>query len=442
MNILVIGSGAREQALIAACAQSKRPVSLFCFGSARNPAIQVMSSDYQVGSLLDNQAICRQARLWQIDYAIIGPEGPLAQGLADDLSAMGIHVIGPGRELAQIETSKGFARTLMDEFGIAGLPRYRRFSAVTGLEAYLQALGESGYVIKADGLMGGKGVKVAGVHLFSIAEGLRYAEEIFAAGQSVVVEEKLIGQEFSLLCFADGQTLCPMPAVQDHKRAFEGDTGPNTGGMGTYTDADHLLPFLNASDYQQAVVICEQVLQALQQRCGKPYHGILYGGFMVTASGVYVIEFNARFGDPEALNLLSLLKTDFVEIMEAMSKGQLAQCQIEFKRQASVCKYAVPLGYPDKPQCDLPIDIQAVPHSERLFLGAVDWRDGQLVATGSRTAAYVGLGQTLADAEQEAEQGISAVKGALFHRRDIGKAILIQQRVNMMHRLREGIPCD
>lgn len=435
-KILVVGSGAREHAIVAAFKRSRHQPALFCCGSSYNPAIANLTQDYWKGNIKDCGAIGKQAQAWDIDLAFIGPEAPLEQGLTDHLQALGIAVIGPTKALAQIESSKHFARDLMQKYSIAGLPRFNYFAANTGIKDFLQSLGEGNYVIKADGLMGGKGVKVAGDHLFSLTEALAYCEEILASGQGLVIEEKLIGQEFSLLSFCDGSLSLPMPIVQDHKRAFVGDLGPNTGGMGSYTDANHSLPFLTEEDIKAAAAINQAVLSALAQDLGQPYRGILYGGYMVTAKGVYVIEFNARFGDPEALNLLSLLDSDLLDLSLAMVEGRLKGFPLRFAHKASVCKYAVPEGYPDKPLAGEVVDFSQVPDQERLYLGAVDLRDQQIIATGSRTAAYVGIADTLAEAEQLAEEGVSAIKGPLFHREDIGTADLIQQRVDFMLALR------
>jgi phosphoribosylamine--glycine ligase len=297
-------------------------------------------------------------------------------------------------------------------------------------------LGEFGYVIKANGLMGGKGVKVAGDHLHTFSQAFAFCEEIIKAGHTFIIEEKLIGQEFSFMCFCDGATLVPMPLVQDHKRAYEEDKGPNTGGMGSYSDANHHLPFLTQQDVDEAFAINQAVIHALLQDNQEAYVGILYGSFIATRHGIYVIEFNARFGDPEALNVLSILESDFVEICLAMTQGQLSQQTILFAKLATVCKYAVPMGYPDQPVKNAAIDVSEFHHSARLYLGAVHDHDGVMIATGSRTAACVGVADDLVNAEQSAEQNIKKIKGPLFHRKDIGTATLIQKRIKQMQNLR------
>lgn len=435
MNILIVGSGAREHAIAKALARSAQNPILYCCGNTLNPGVAMLTQDYWVGDINEGNSIVLLAKQWGITLAIIGPEAPLAAGIADALWAVGIPVVGPKKKLAQIESSKGFTRELMRQYGIAGLPKYQVFSSLDGVAEFLAELGEGHYVVKANGLMAGKGVKVAGEHLHSFEQALAYCSELFAQGQAVVIEEKLVGQEFSFMCFSDGKVLAPMPLVQDHKRAEEGDKGPNTGGMGSYSAANHLLPFLTADHRDQAMQINQAVVNALMAEVDEPYIGILYGGFMATAKGVYVIEFNARFGDPEALNVLSLLESDFATLCLALTQGHLAQTVVHFASKATVCKYAVPQGYPDHPVKNSPIQIDEVVDQEHLYLAAVHAVDGILLATGSRAAAYVGIGDTISEAEQRAEEEVSRIKGPLVHRKDIGTAALIEQRIAAMQAL-------
>lgn len=438
MNVLIIGSGAREHAITKALSRSAQKPLLYCCGSTRNPGIESLTTAYWVGDidLIDN--LVHQALLWAIDLVIIGPEAPLALGLADALCAADILVIGPKRALAAIESSKSFARDLMREYAIPGLPQYKQFTDSNGIPEFLNTLGQNAYVIKANGLMAGKGVKVAGDHLHSFDEAIAFCQDIFDKGQTVVIEEKLIGQEFSFLCFADGNNLFPMPLVQDNKRAFDGDKGPNTGGMGSFSAADHGLPFLNQAEIDAALKINQQVFQSLMKKTGEPYIGILYGGFIATAKGVFVIEFNARFGDPEALNVLSVLDCDFFTLCMEQAQGLLKPEHVRFAHKATVCKYAVPQGYPDNPQHRVEIDIHEVKDKENLYLAAVDVKEGILYATGSRTVAYVGIANTTTKAEKNAEEEISRVKGPLFHRHDIGTDCLIESRIKAMKLVRSS----
>ncbi len=436
MNILIIGSGAREHAIARALARSNNKPRLFCFASSNNPGIQDLTVDYWIGNICDIDTITSIASKRKIDFAIVGPEAPLEYGLADALWNISIPTIGPRKKLARIETSKAFTRDLLKKFNIPGAPVYSVFHNLIGVKEFLQQLGENNYVIKADGLMGGKGVKVAGDHLHSIAEAYQYCQELHAHNMTFVIEEKFIGQEFSLMSFCDGEHLIPMPLVQDHKRAYINDEGPYSGGMGSYSDANHRLPFVTEDDVLQANQINEAVVNALMKECGEKYIGILYGSFMVTKAGVRLIEYNARFGDPEVMNVLSILESDFVTVCKDMIAGKLSKDNVKFAAKATVCKYAVPEGYPDDPVKNVEIDISSIKNPQQLYLGAVDMREGILYATGSRTAAIVGVADNIQAAEQVAEGEIIKIKGPLFHREDIGTQSLIQRRIQQMAELR------
>ncbi len=453
LRILLIGSGAREHAIARAIKRSPQKNALYCFASSINPGIKELSVQYLVGDLTNINEITKVAVAQKIDFAVIGPEAPLALGIVDELNAYNIPCIGPTKKLARIETSKSFARDLLAKYKIPASPEYRSFrgSAMSsrGLTAgsmnvrannyspvqeYLHHLGEN-FVIKADGLMGGKGVKISGEHLSNHNEALAYCQQLISQQQNFVIEEKLIGQEFSLLSFSDGEHLSHMPPVQDHKRAFANDTGPNTGGMGSYTDANHLLPFLSKENIRQAQQFNQATINALKKECGIPYKGILYGGFMLTKNGVKLIEYNARFGDPEAINLLALLKTDFIEICQAIIAGNLHNINIKFANQATVCKYVVPEGYPDNPVKNKEIDISQIKNKDQLYYAAVNAENNKLYATGSRTIAVLGIADNILDAEEIAEQTIQQITGSVFHRKDIGTAALINKKIAHINQL-------
>ena len=435
MIILLIGSGAREHAIAMALNRASQEKSIYCLASNMNPGIAELCTEIKIGNYNDPELVCKYADDINASLAIIGPENPLAEGVSDDLWKQGIKVVGPKKHLAQIETSKTFTRALLTEYNIPACPEYRAFSDMDGVKEFLSVLKDD-YVVKYDGLAGGKGVKVSGDHLRSHEEALNYCHKLVNNGGKFVVEKKLVGEEFSLMSFCDGDTLKHMPVVQDHKRAYEGDTGPNTGGMGTYSDADHSLPFLTDEDIVQAQEINNATVKALKNKFADGYKGILYGGFMVTATGVKLIEYNARLGDPEAMNVLSLLQSDFLTICQGIVDGTLDRVDVRFANLATVCKYAVPNGYPDKPVKDEPINLSNVKNQERLFYASVDIKNGQLIETGSRTAAVVGIANTVSDAEKIAEKEISSFEGPLFHRNDIGTDKLIQKRVHHMESIR------
>ena len=400
-----------------------------------NPGIAELCDEIIIDDINNPQNAGRYAKEINATLAIIGPENPLANGVSDILWDLGIPTIGPKKNLAQIEVSKSFTRNLQKTYQIPGAPIYKYFKSMEGVSEFLKKLGEN-YVVKYDGLAGGKGVKVSGDHLKNHHDAIEYCDNLIQKDSTFLIEEKFIGEEFSLMSFCDGTNIKHMPAVQDHKRAYDGDLGPNTGGMGSYSDQNHSLPFLKDSDIIEAQNINRETLKALKKHFKEDYKGILYGGFMATANGIKLIEYNARFGDPEAMNVLSILKTDLVEICEHIINGSLDKIDIQFENKATVCKYAVPEGYPDNPIKNESIDVSKVKNSDLLYYASVDIKDGVLVESGSRTIATVGISNSIFSAEKIAEESISCVEGPLFHRTDIGTPLLIEKRKNNMDSLR------
>jgi phosphoribosylamine--glycine ligase len=432
-RVLLVGNGAREHVIAETLKRSAGGVELGVFGGAVNPGIEVLASEYRFGNVMDFESLKSFASKFKPDFAFIGPDDPIGAGAADALLEVGVKSVAPLRLLAFLESSKSFTRDLVEKYKIPGNPRYKVFSSAAGLAEWMNELGGE-YVVKADGLMGGKGVQVSGEHLKTIEDGILFAKACIEKFGRVVVEEKFIGQEFSLMSFCDGSHVVDMPAVQDHKRAFEGDTGPNTGGMGTYSDADGSLPFLTANDLSAAHEITVKVAAALKSECGAEFKGIMYGGFMATKDGVRLIEYNARFGDPEVMNVLPLLKSDFVDVCERIIAGTLES--VEFERRATVVKYVCPEGYPTAPVKGEKIVVGEVPVGVHVYYGSVDSREDGLYLLGSRAVAMVGVGDSLEESEKLAETAAMAVSGPVFHRKDIGTAELIGKRVEMMKTLR------
>jgi phosphoribosylamine--glycine ligase len=437
LKVLVVGKDARTDAMAAACLKSLQAVELFAMSAMRTPGlIAKCVKVFPMGTAAERMAVIRELRP---DLVLVGPEEPLAEGFVDQLEAEGIPVFGPRQELARIESSKSWARQILDRYGIPGNPEYRVIKQREELRPYMEQLGD--FVIKPDGLTAGKGVRVFGEHMTSIEEALEYAAALVEADGRVQIEERLEGEEFSLQTITDGDSFLHCPLVQDHKRAREGDEGPNTGGMGTYSCADHSLPFLTEDDVATAHSISEQVVAALNREVGHPYRGVLYGGFIATSTGVQLIEYNARFGDPEAMNVLPLLQGDFVELCAAVVRGELGQAEVSFAPKATVCKYVVPSAYPDKDPSPGRIALPEglVDESTHWYWAACEQEDGYVELTGSRSGAAVGIGDSLEDAERLAERAACGVEGDVRHRSDIGRPEIVQARIDHMTALRSDV---
>ncbi|MBN1329134.1 MAG: phosphoribosylamine--glycine ligase [Candidatus Heimdallarchaeota archaeon] len=438
-RILLVGQGAREHA-IAKTLKKNNQIELFSFMKAKNPGIAKLSTKIKLAKLNDYDSLSTFIYQVKPHIAVIGPEDPLAHGIVDFLLEKGVPSIGPKKTAARIESSKSFTRKLMEEYNIPGLPSFKVFTQNDSEQDIIDYVTKLGKVaVKRDGLAGGKGVKLMGEHLQSIEDVINFCNEIFAAGESAVLEELLEGEEFSLQCFVSGEDVSPMPIAQDHKRAYEGDKGPNTGGMGSYSAEDHLLPFISQSVTEEALEIIRKTAKALKQETSEDYCGILYGGFMLTPHGLKLLEYNARFGDPEAMNVLPLLKTPLVTIFKAMINGQLKSIQIEFEKQATVCKYIVPDGYPESPLKDKPIRVEEkkiIKEGGELYYSSVnEIKTGEIITTSSRAIAIVGKAKTIVEAEIIAEKAASYVKGSLFHRKDVGTQELIQKRIDHLKEL-------
>jgi phosphoribosylamine--glycine ligase len=439
-NILLVGNGAREHTLAEAISRSEQKPRLFSFMKTNNPGIASLSEQIKLGSYADLESITGFAVENKIEFAVIGPEDPLNNGVVDALAKIGIPAVGPTKSLARLETSKSFTRNLVSKYNIPGNPQFKVFQAIDGVEAFLDQL--EGIVIKPDGLTGGKGVLVQGDHFTTKEEALNLCKQILAESSSLIVEEKFDGEEFSLQCLCDGKTVVGTPLVQDHKRRFEDDKGPNTGGMGSYSLPDHSMPFLKPQDLLDGLEITRQVAAALLKETGSLYKGVMYGGFIATKDGVKLLEYNARFGDPEAMNILPLLKTDFVEICRHIIAGTLDKLKIEFEHKATVCKYVVPKGYglpadhPDAASSRAKIEVGDVGKA-RLYYSSVDKKEDGLYLSSSRAIGIVGIADTLEEARKIAEEGVKAVSGPVAYRTDIGTDALIQKRIDHMKKIRK-----
>ena len=438
MRVLTIGGGAREHAAVEALARAG--ASVYAVMSNNNPGIAARATHTLQVKETDIDRICEFAIENNIELVFVGPEAPLAAGVVDALMGLGIPCASPTQTAARIETSKTFMRDLVAKYGIEGNLRYEPFdSAEAAIEFVKSAPYE--YAIKPVGLTGGKGVKVFGEQLQTVEDSIAYINEIFqngVGGGKVIIEERAVGEEFTQMVFSNGTNVFPMPLVQDHKRAYEGDTGPNTGGMGSYSDANHLLPFVRGADRQKAISIIESIVAALREE-GCPYHGVMYGQFMLTKDGPKIIEINARFGDPEAMNVLTILSSDFEEILKWMA-GIGSLKSVDFLPKATVCKYVVPRGYGTAPEAGhtISIDSEAVNAVGGIaYFGSVDVVNESLHTGTSRSIGIVGTGDSIPEAEKICEAALEYVKcDAIYVRHDIGKAELVQKRVDHMKAIR------
>ncbi len=439
MKILTIGGGAREHAAVEALARCPG-VEIYAVMKNVNPGIKARAVDIRYCKEDDIDNICDFAINNFVEYAFVGPEAPLSSGIVDALEHIGVKCASPSKDASRIETSKTFMRNLVEKYGIEGNLRYNSFDTAEEAIAFVKTVPYK-VAIKPVGLTGGKGVKVQGDQLNSLEETIEYINEIFdddIGGGKVIIEEKAEGEEFTQMVFTNGETVFPMPLVQDHKRAYEGDTGPNTGGMGSYSDANHLLPFVTEEERQKAIDIVNAIIVALAKE-GCPYKGPMYGQFMLTKDGPKIIEINARFGDPEAMNVLTTLSSDFSEIIRWMAGGKMKD-GVTFYNKATVCKYVVPRGYgvAPEPGHTISINMESINNAGAVaYFGSVDMNEGKLITGTSRSIGVVGIGDTIAEAEAHCEKGLTYINcDAIEVRHDIGTAELIQKRIDHMGSIR------
>jgi len=425
-TVLLVGGGGREHAIARALADSD--CSLYAAAGNRNPGIASLADGFETLDTTNPTAVRAYAEETDATLAVVGPESPLEAGVADALDDAGVYAFGPQQNEARIETDKGFQRRFMERNDIPGLPDFEEFTDSEAACAFIDEY-DGDLVVKPAGLTGGKGVRVIGDQV-TAAEAKEYIRE--SDHDRLVLEERLVGEEFTVQALVANGDVRVTPAVQDHKRAYEGDEGPNTGGMGSYSDATLELPFMDRADYLEAVDILEATVDALEG-----YKGVLYGQFMLTAEGVKVVEFNARFGDPEAMNTLPVMETDLLDVLVAARDGE-ALPQLQFQSAATVCKYAVPDGYPADPEAGAKVQID--PESAgaaTLFYASVDEREDGIYTTTSRSFAVVGVADSITDAEAITTDALErAGTDGLRVRWDIGKPDLVQSRIDHMAELR------
>ena len=416
MNVLLIGSGGREHALAWKLAASPILQTLYCAPGNPGIAREAVCVDLDID---DHAAVVDFCKDKEISLVVVGPEAPLVSGIADDLKTAGIPVFGPTAAAAQLEGSKGFTKDLCDRFGIP-TGAYMRFNNAPKAKAYIRATGAP-IVVKADGLAAGKGVTVA----HTVEEASAAVEDCFEgafgeAGAEVVVEEFLEGEEASFFCLCDGESALPLTTAQDHKAVGEGDTGPNTGGMGAYSPA----PVMTDAMIERTMdEIIRPTLKGMAEM-GAPFTGVLYAGLMITSDGPKLIEYNVRFGDPECQVLMMRLKDDLLLLLKAATDGMLWTTSARWRDEAALCVVMASKGYPGSYAKGSSIrnlqEAQAADDVE-IFHAGTATRDGEIVADGGRVLGVTALGRTVGQAQRKAYEAVDAIEWEDgFCRRDIG----------------------
>ena len=421
MNILLVGSGGREHALCWKLAQSPQAAKIFA--APGNPGIAEHAQCVDL-AVTDHAAVTAFCAANAIGLVVIGPEAPLVDGLADSLRAAGIAVFGPSAKAAQLEGSKSFTKALCDRANIP-TARYARASHIAEARAALAGF-DLPVVIKADGLAAGKGVIIAETaEQAEDAIGHMFAGAFGEAGAEVVIEEFMHGEEASFFAITDGSAIVAFGSAQDHKRVGEGDTGPNTGGMGAYSPAPVLTPALEAEVMERIIAPTVALLAAE----GMPYSGVLFAGLMVTDEGPKLIEYNCRFGDPECQVLMMRLQGDLAALLLAAARGQLADCPPpQFSDDFALTVVIAAKGYPGTPEKGGAITL-AGDSAAKVFHAGTALQDGTLVASGGRVLNVTGTGQTVTEAQAVAYAGVDSIGfPSGFYRRDIGWREVARER--------------
>ncbi len=417
MKIMVIGGGGREHAIVKKLKENPNVTALYCLPGNGGIAWDAVCVPIAATNL---NSIVRFAKEHSIDYAVVAPDDPLAMGAVDLLETIGVPCFGPRKNAAIIEASKVFAKELMKRYGIP-TARYETFDDMDAALRYLETAPMPA-VIKADGLALGKGVIIAQT-LSEAKEAVRAMMEdkrFGKSGERIVIEEYLEGPEISVLSFTDGKTVVPMVSSMDHKRAGDGDTGLNTGGMGTVAPNPYYTP--EVADRCMREIFLPTIRAMAAE--GRPFKGCLYFGLMLTKDGPKVIEYNCRFGDPETQVVLPLLKTDLLTVMQAVTEERLADCPVTFSDGAAACVILASEGYPGSYQKGFPIRIPDDLNAE-IFTAGVKETDGQLVTSGGRVLGVTATAPTLKEALQKAYAAAEQIRFEnVYYRRDIGKRAL------------------
>ncbi len=412
MKVLVIGGGGREHAMAWKLSQSPKVTKVFVAPGNGGTAL---SNQFENVAIADVRELRTWAQAEKIGLTVVGPEAPLAAGVVDEFRAHGMRIFGPSKAAAQLESSKAFSKAFMRRHGIPTAD-YDTFTDPAAAHAFVDRLGAP-IVIKADGLMAGKGVVVA----LTVEEAIAAIDQVFAGGgQEVLIEEFMEGEEASLFCLVDGETVIPFGSAQDHKRAFDGDLGPNTGGMGAYSPAPVLTAELEARAIAEIVVPTARAMVAE----GSPYRGILYAGLMLTQSGPKLVEYNCRFGDPECQVLMPRLESDLLALLNAAAHGELAGAAPQWSQKSAITVVYASRGYPGPHQTGS--EIRGIEDAEKeegviVFQAGTKRSGAKIVSNGGRVLNVTATGDTLREARDRAYRAAARIDWPDgFYRNDIG----------------------
>ncbi|MFW9777992.1 MAG: phosphoribosylamine--glycine ligase [Candidatus Heimdallarchaeota archaeon] len=432
-RILLVGNGAREHTIAKALKYNEN-VELMAYMNRINPGIKSLAKEIHIGNLNSNESIVDFAKKTKADLAVIGPENPLANGIVDELMKdADIPSASPDKAMSKLEWSKAYCRQILFDNSIPANPEFHIFTDRDDQNEIVREMNRlmkdwnNQVAVKPDYLTGGKGVKVWGDHFSDRDQVLDYIGDVLSKGNHKVIVEKklqkpsqLVNSEFTLQAFVSGENLLGMPLVQDFKRAYDGDKGPNTGSMGSYSCKDLLLPFLSSNDYEFALEVMKSAVRAIGG-----YRGFLYGQFMLTTEGVKLIEFNSRLGDPEAINVLPLFLEDFTQSCYKLVQGVLPKDH--WQKKATVCVYLTPKGYPINPVEGMKVKID-VPQIQEMnggiyYASVKEEATNTVSTTSSRALGILGIGDSVSEARNIAYSCIGHVRGDLHYRTDIAGGI-------------------
>ncbi len=426
MNVLLIGSGGREDAVARKIVEKD---NLYSVITNENPSIIDLSQEYIEYNENNFNEIIKFSNENKIDIAFVSPDEILNTDLVNILRENHIPVASPSKKAAMIETSKEYMRYIMDKYKIKGNIENKIINNYDGLNKFFNG-NDGEYAIKPIGLTGGKGVKVMGLQLKNREEAIDYAKTIINKDGKVLIEKRETGEEFSIQAFSDGKNIVYMPVAQDYKRLYEGDNGPNTGGMGSITDKNFSLPFLSDKTVEDAKKILNDIITSMRKEDNE-FKGVIYGQFMATENDVKVIEINSRLADPEGINVLTLLKSNIVDIFLDIYSGTLKN-NIKFDNKSTVLKYIVPPGYGMEPvETELKIKDNIENNNFKLYYATVSGELTKVKTTKSRSLALIGIADSIYEASDIVESNLKNITGNYYIRHDIGTRNMIENKIKL-----------